>query len=212
MDLLIIYFACGAPFGVYQITATNHRLNTQAALRVFLRICFWPVFAGSTLIQWFSREHSSKTDLDRRIDGIRTEIENLAFGNDSASSIFDFREILHRYAGLSEAANAGIASNSADEVFKLSKNGSADIASACLARKNQRKLSFHQSLARDEFVDIISELANADKRILSSAVELANSINDPETANILTAMIAQTDLAANQQISAVRAHSASSHL
>ncbi|HEX3100943.1 MAG TPA: hypothetical protein VHQ01_04075, partial [Pyrinomonadaceae bacterium] len=97
-DLLIIYFACGAPFGVYQITAVQS-FTERAALHVFLRICLWPVFAGSTLIRWFSTDkHSSGSDLDRQIDEIRAEIENLVFGNDSVSSIFDFREILHRYA------------------------------------------------------------------------------------------------------------------
>ena len=210
IDLLVIYFACGAPFGVYQITAA-HSLTERAALHVFLRICFWPIFAGSTLIRWLSTgKHSSRSDLDRRIDGIRAEIENLVFGNDSVSSIFDFREILHRYAGLSEAANAGVAS--ANEIFKLSNNERTDVAAACLARKNQRKLSFHQSLARDEFVDMISELANADKRILALAVELANSVNDPKTATALTSMISPASLALDPQIPGVRSHSASSHI
>jgi hypothetical protein len=218
LDLLVIYFAIGAPFGVYQITAVRSSLTAHATLGIILRICFWPVFAAQTLIEWFSKDqHSSESNLDRQIDRIRAEIESLVFGNDSISSIFDFREVLYRYAGLSEAANTGVLPDAANEIFEFGNNGDKDVASACLARKNQRKLSFHQSLARNEFVDMIAEFASTGshrERVLCLAVELANGVNDPKTSDMLAAMMSQSKvttsgLAIESQTPVIKSRSAS---
>ena len=194
VDLLIIYFAIGAPFGVYQITTVRHPLNANITLRTFLRICFWPVFAVFILADWFYQDRDLlASNFARRIESIRKEIEDIAFANESVSSIFDFREILQRYAGLSEAANVAVADNSVNEVCDLSHSDNRKLASACLARKNQRKLSFHQSLARSEFVDLIFELAGAENRdrILELAIELANDLHDTPTAEALTKLMAE---------------------
>ena len=201
MDLLIIYFACGAPFGVYQITSIRRPLTARAVVRTSLRICLWPVFAVLALNEWFSNnQYSAASGLDRRIDSIRVEIESLVLDNDSIASIFDFREILHRYAGLSEAANVNVVQNSASELFELTNTTNEEIASACLARRNQRKLSFQQSLVRNEFVDMISEFAVADRyrrKIIELAIELADSLDDSKTADALTAMMSETRFEAN---------------
>ena len=188
-DLLIIYFACGAPFGVYQITTSQDPLDTKAVLQIALRIICWPVFTTLILIEWFS-PGSNFADVSghRRIDDIRLEIEGHVFANDPVSSIFDFRETLHRYVGLSQAVTERVSSNPANELFDLSGSEHKDLASACLARKNQRKLSFQHSLVRNEFVDMISEFAEVDEkctRVIALAMKLAEHVNDPLTENAL---------------------------
>ena len=191
-DLLIIYFAFGAPFGVYQITTAQDPLDTKAVLQIVLRIICWPVFAILILIERFSNSSNViDSSGDRRIDEIRLEIEGLVFENDVVSSIFDFREILHRYVGLSEAAMEEVTSNPANEIFEISNSKNKDLASACLARKNLRKLSFQHSLVRNEFIDMISGFAlDGEKRvrIMALAVELADRVTDPFTANALATM------------------------
>ena len=191
-DLLIIYFAAGAPFGVYQFTTVQHPLDAKAWLQIFFRICFWPLFAVLGLIDWFAKgDPSAGSHLDQHIDRIRIEIEDLVLANESISSIFDFREILQRYAGLSEATNVAV-SSSVNEVFDLSGSENKQLASACLARKNHRKLSFHQSLARSQFVDMISEFADASNdrtSVLELAIELANDVQDALTSEALTEMM-----------------------
>ena len=202
-DLLIIYFAAGAPFGVYQITTVRQSKNIKAWLKIFLRICLWPVYAVLALADWSSEIRlSDESDLDRHIDSIRIEMEGLVFANDPISSIFDFREILQRYAGLSEAANVSADVKSSNDIFALSGSDNNDLASACLTRKNQRKLSFHQSLARSEFVDMISEIAGIEPgriRILELAVELANCVSDPLTAGIIMTLMSKPQPGQNIQ-------------
>ena len=201
IDLLIIYFACSAPFGVYQATISPRPLTSTAALQFLLRISCWPVFGALVLIEWFFRNQQSvKSNFERHTASIRSQIESLVFADASISSIFDFREILRRYAGLSEAVNGAPGSSPGTELFEVSKNEDKELASTCLTRKNRRRLSFHQSLARNEFVDMISEFAAADKegaRILGLAIELANDVNDQEAACTLTAIMSETICQAN---------------
>lgn len=194
-DLLIIYFACGAPFGVYQVTTAQNAVDIKTALQIALRIIGWPVFAILILIEWFS-DGSNVADVNVhcRIDEIRLEIEGLVFENDAVSSIFDFREILNRYVGLSQAATAGISSNAANELLDLSGSEHKDLAAACLARKNQRRLSFQHSLVRNEFVDMISEFAEGGEkrvRIVALAVELADRVNDTLAAKSFTIIMSE---------------------
>ncbi len=212
-DLLIIYFACGAPFGVYQVTTFTRALTVRVAFGSLLRVCLWPVFSTVILTHWFF--NSPESTLDRHIDSIRTQIEGLVFATESMSSIFDFREILYRYTGLSEASNATETTSATNELFDLSNNEDKELATICLARKNRRRLFFHYSQARAEFVDMISELAAADQevKILALAIELAHFVNDPETANALTASLLETrsqeSISARTSQSAIKTHSAS---
>ena len=138
-------------------------------------------------------------------------------GNESISSIFDFREILLRYAGLSEAANVNASGDAVNELFALSGSDNKELASACLARKNQRRLEFHQSLVRGEFLDMISEFAEAEsgrQRILELAIELASGVNDSVTADSLTRLMSepryQSIQPAQTTLPLSRTHSASS--
>ena len=206
LDLVIIYFACGAPFGVYLVTTAHGQSFVRTASQTFLRIFCWPVFGILVVVDWLSKNPSSaESNFDRHVDGLITQIESIVCANESISSIFDFRDALHRYAGLSEAANVSPEANGVNELLELNNNENKKIASACLARKNQRRLSFHQSLARNEFVDMISEMAAAGRentRIIGLAIELSNHVNDPETAGALTAMMSKTTFQANISVSA----------
>ena len=104
-DLLIIYFAAGAPFGVYRITTLNGSPDAKAMLTVALHICLWPLYTVLFLRDRLLSKQSDDSSANI-IDGIRIEIEQLAFADGTAAAIFDFREIFNRYAGLSEAANS----------------------------------------------------------------------------------------------------------
>ncbi len=92
------------------------------------------------------------------------------------------------------------ASNPINEIFELGNKENKELSSACLARKNQRKLYFHQSHARGEFVDVIAEFASAGRdgtRIIELAVKLATTVNDPFAAKTLTAMASEPRIPTN---------------
>lgn len=195
IDLLIIYFACGAPFGVYQITTVRNSLNAKDLLQIFWRIFCWPVFAAMALTDWMSSgRHLTKSLVDRRTEFIRSEIEHLIFAGDSVSKILDFRETLFRYVGISQAANIIVPADSAGELFYFGNTENKALSAACLARTNRRKLAFHQSIARNEFTDMMSELTNAHgnrTEILELAIELANGVDDSITVENLRSLMSE---------------------
>ena len=177
-DLLIIYFAAGAPFGVYRITTVRGRPDLKAIVNVALYLCLWPVYTILLLRDQFS---AGTTDVSSGvIDSIRTGIEQLAFANGSAGAIFEFREIFNRYAGLSEAAMAEVPTTLLGEFFELSSSDNKPLASACIARRNREKLALHHTRARNEFVDLISGLAISHPQTLDLAVRLASHVHDAD--------------------------------
>lgn len=197
-DLIIIYLACGSPFGVYQITTSDKAVNSISVLLTGVRILVWPIFATLMLIDWLANRSSPGSE-ERQIDAIGLELEQLIFDDCPASFIFDFREVLKRYAGLAKAARQGVHSDAGGEFHDLSGNGHRELAAACLARKNQRKLLFQLSLVRREFVEVLSELLpNGSRRaqILELALELTKQVGDPVTSSEL--MRLRTHLDHNQ--------------
>lgn len=187
-DLLIIYFACGAPFVVYQFTAHHKARNAKAILKIIWHICLWPVYAVLLLnARLFAKDGRDETVHDRHIKYLRSEIEQLAFANGSAASIFDFREIFNRYVGLSEAANT-VSTNVTDDFFEIAMVENKPLASACVARRNREKLAFHQTSARNDFVDLISDLTIDHSELLQLAIHLAAQVNDQVAVDDLNAL------------------------
>lgn len=192
-DLIIIYLACGSPFAVFQ--ATNREkgragVNWQRVITSFL---FWPFFAASALAnKIFPNEARKKAAFQSRIEDTRFDLEQAAFSGESISSLFEFRETFYRYVGLSEAADEIQSARSTAEIFEISGHNNKSLATRCLARQNTRKLSYHRSAAREEFVRLISRLTKptADRiEIASLALELAGHLHDQAAADAFQAMI-----------------------
>ncbi len=212
LDLFIIYFACGSPFGVYQVTTITGGLTLRAATGVLLRVCLWPIFTAVILANWFTGHQAViESGLDRHIKSIRTQMEGLAFASGTVSSVFDFREIVYLYTGLSEAANLPQTSSGTNELFDLSTNENKKLATICLARKNQRRLFIHHAQARAQFVDMVSELASTDLdgTFLRLAIELAHCVKDSTAVDALTALIAK-EISAQPDQAAIKSRSAPS--
>ncbi|MEO6655575.1 MAG: hypothetical protein ABIO36_05790 [Pyrinomonadaceae bacterium] len=193
IDLMIIYLACGSPFGVYQITKSQNDHGSRDWLVIIASFLLWPGFAASLLIDRLV----SKNEGDEEGSGIehfRTEIERLGFSGESASSVFEFREVFYRFTGLIEAANSKQPNRSANELFEVSGHVNKTLASNCLGRRNREKLVYHQTQARNEFVDIIAEMANDEARreeITVIALELTDYLNDDAATSDLTALLAR---------------------
>ncbi len=177
-DLIIIYLACGAPFGVYQITKRQDVGSSAGWISISSSFLLWPAAAASLVIGriFFN---SGQTELDRRtrIEKIRIEIENAAFSGDAVSAVFEFREIFYRFIGLSEAAYTMPAGKSVNEIFKISGHKNAVLASRCLSRRSIERLAFHQDKAQDEFVELVKSLtAPQQERIVRLILELADHL------------------------------------
>ncbi len=188
-ELLIIYLACGSPFGVFKISQCGTPRTMGDAAVIFLHFVIWPVFAAASFRNWLlSNSDSAETDLDTEVRDIRDKIERIAYIDRSPSAIFEFREVFSRYTGLTIALNFSENTRSPHPLFEVDERQDIRVASACIDRRDRQRLSFHQVQARNDLVDIISLLAisyPSDSELIRLGLKLADLLHDPETVNDL---------------------------
>src|SRR5437868_967423 len=71
-DLIIIYFACGSPLGVYYFTRLPEGASAGSVVWTLLRLLAWPVSAAVLLrARFLDAPPSDEAILDRKISDIR---------------------------------------------------------------------------------------------------------------------------------------------
>src|ERR1051325_3413729 len=139
LDLTVVYFAFGAPLGVYEI-ARNKRSPRAAALAA-VHFVLWPLFAAGSLRRSFTVERPEPSS-EQQIEDLRTEFET-ALDRQHADDILQFRDIFARYTGLAVAAANVNNTDGPPELSRAAKPPTALAASASLARRSRRRLEFH---------------------------------------------------------------------
>lgn len=189
-DLAIIYLACGAPLSMHYFLATGRKPTFYFAMKVVLVAVIWPI-AAFLLIKSLKKPlagvvRSASGEIDIRLDALRLEIENAVFTDESAASVFEFRELFARYTGLAQAAVADPGQNTANELFLLSGHDDAELASRCLGRKASNRLTVHANAAREDFVESIALLSiGVERDLVQTASAAAGLIGDPKTVRML---------------------------
>lgn len=195
-DLLIIYLACGAPFGVYYFLQNRNRTETKLLwLKSLLRFVVWIPFAirmvarNSFFTNLYNNgfDRASETDLkiEQEIEEIKKSFEKQVSEAAPAFSIYEFREAFDRYVGLSteirdEHKNISTAES---ELFRITNHGNKKLGEICLNRRNRKRLSFHQKIARRDFFEICKKLFDnsaAPQTLVAKAVRLAVVLDDFE--------------------------------
>jgi len=159
INLIIIYFACGSPIGVYRITRTARLRSPGQAAAIGVYFVLWPIFVPTILLSSLSGGEAAKIDVERGIARIRAEMENIAFSDDATVSVFEFREVFGRFTGLTIMLNHRGAAQVPNELFKIAGHNNLALASACLKRRDRQRLASHQMQARAEFEDLIAKIA-----------------------------------------------------
>ena len=176
LDLLIIYLACGSPFGVYQLTRDDEKSDRWMAVAAFL---VWPVFLVKFIYERLSPRAPTKKE---QIDRIISDLEQLAFSDMEAASIFEFREAFDRYVGLAESlAQDEPSQGPMTELIGVSGRELDEATTECLNRRNYRKLTFHLTIARNEFLDLVRRVERDETKGPKAAaltLELADLIGD----------------------------------
>ncbi|MGI8640954.1 MAG: hypothetical protein ACR2MG_13540 [Pyrinomonadaceae bacterium] len=199
-DLLIIYLACGAPFGVYYFLQNRRRKNTSLFwLETIFTFVVWLPFAVRLFRKkvTFNRSQSLLINKEKNLYSIQKQIEIILLETNLQISIYNFREIFERYIGLT-LANSGENKNIIEaekEIFRVSKNSNIELAAICYHRRNRKRLSFHHTLARQDFLNIIAKLAeftSAQNRLGSLAIEFVITLKDTEARKTLEIMFAET--------------------
>lgn len=208
-DFIVIYLSCGAPVGVYYWLEKRTDLSAQKLwFGTLLRFFFWVPFIGRLVAENLFvpsatvRSSPNTSSLqEKRIGAIQKQLETQFrcrrdrtdhHPTGSALSVYEFREILQRYTGLtlaSEVRNRGGCGG--NDLFSLSGHPDAELGQICLNRRNRNHISFHQTKARRDFLRIIDQLTDmaVDNGSLGHlALEFAMVLNDQKAFATLSQM------------------------
>lgn len=181
-DFIIIYLACGAPVGVWFYF--NQKNSENVFAKSLLAAVFWIIFIFQFLQKRFS-DNLLKTDKTSDIRWFQKSIEKML---PEQFSIFEFREVVERYIGLTLAEQ-----DSQNNALRLNNDFSArfnsrneELSAKCLNRTDRRKLKAHQNYARKDFLQTIREVS---EQIDDSLVFLNVNLNFVITLNDETAEI-----------------------
>lgn len=183
-DLLIIYLACGAPLGVYQITAGQPLRSRAVWFDIPAAFLFWPAVAAVLL---FRRLTSGDKIHAARTEEFRGDIERLAFVDPTIARLFEFREAFYRYTGLVETAASNSGRRTVNEIFIVTGHSNQPLATRCLDRRNRTRLSYQTERARNDLINLISTLADRAGRrdeLFSLTADLARHMQDEAAADI----------------------------
>ena len=124
-DLIIIYLACGAPFAVQRFLSRPSGRPVAILSAVAISFLCWPANAIAAIWGWFSigksngRTETRKTD-KLQLDRVQVELEKFIFSGFETISIFEFRDIFFRYAGLAAESRQSDAGVFTAEIFEIS--------------------------------------------------------------------------------------------
>lgn len=206
-DIIIIYLACGTPFGVFHIV-NNRRWENRVLIQTIFITLFWFPFAISLLRKFVESKSDnsvlSKQEIlrDEQITETKKNLELIFLKTKPKQSIFELREVFDRYVGLTlarENQDASAPENSL--VFKIAGNESFELASKCYQRRNAKLLSFHQTLAGQDFLKLIAESVSefpVDSEIENHALELVRLIEDEKTEKSLKTIFRDARQSANE--------------
>lgn len=207
-EYLIIYLACGAPFGVYYFLHNRTKsgssklwLNTLITFAFWIPIAFRLLRENKILNKSVNLKFDVALTLDatqeKKLNLIQKQFENFLPESSLKISIYEFRETINRYIGLTLAnqSHSEKASITDKEIFRISENKNIELAAICLYRRNQKRLSFHHIQARQDFLHFINQLSefSEHKNIISNlAVEFVKILNDLEANTLLEKMFMKT--------------------
>lgn len=189
-DAFIIYLACGAPFGVYYFVNHRNRQNRSYFKTILISI-FWFPFAFGLFQKYVTKKLpdsflSKKEKLrDEEIIKTKKDLEQILLKDNNGVSIFEIREIIERYIGLTDAVENQDDSGATDSrFFEIAGNKNVLLSNKCYQRRNRKLLSFHQTLAGQDFLELISGFVSrfsVTREIEKTSLILVELLNDEKT-------------------------------
>lgn len=192
-DWLIIYLACGAPFGVYYFFQNRRALKPKSIwLKTVLIFLFWLPFAirlfleNRNLKNIFDKQGDLDSKIEKNLLPLRKNLETTIISlipqrdeNIPSPTIFEIREILERYTGLTlSLQNEYNFLRSGNDFYKISNHKTPRLAEICSARRNRQRLFFHQTEARRDFLNLIGITNN--KKLFRQTLEFVKLLKDSE--------------------------------
>lgn len=198
-DLLVIYFAFGAPLSVYRYLDTRGVSGTRRITLSILTFLFWLPFAAGLIRRYLTNASFVSQFVSEKVADSRNFVSSrgqevlrgslLRAGCKLSSH--DIRVVLERYAGLSSLTrgDATAMSGHAESLFKAAGRKPDELGSICLTRKERRRLEAHNERSRDAFMALFSDLPHkpASWTVVEQGIELARQVGDfPVAENLAT--------------------------
>lgn len=202
-DFIIIYLAIGAPFGVHYFL--RHRAEKNKSASVFLRSVCIALAWIPRLFQLVTRyrrerfvpETDENAENERKISELQkslcADFLSAVKNPSTKMTLFEYREVLERYAGLTQAAreadeNADAAPHEG-EIFRIGKQNDEElkISAQVVHRQNVFKLRRHQIAARADFMQTLDKFRFAEEsskekitKSWQTALKLTQLLDDSE--------------------------------
>ena len=160
-ELLIIYLAAGAPFGVYAFFDQADRSANLHITLPILKFAVWPVFAVQLIIREISgrfsnsssRIASSRQNRAEQAEKLRLDITSTVVfeNNRERRKLLDEFE---RFAGITAAVSEAEQNGKPSTPIVLEAGGhpSPSLGAKCILRRNRARLLEHRNRAFEGFV------------------------------------------------------------
>lgn len=196
-DFIIIYLACGTPFGMYHFI--DRRKSDSHWLKSLFTVFVWIPYAIWLLRQKFTGRFSSRNlrelesftlEIEAVLEKTKKELERILVKDIKVFSAFEFRETIERYIGLTIASRIENQkpTDKEKDLFQISGSDNKILAAKCLHRRNLKLLNFHHSLARKDFLKFIfkykSDISDAEN-FYYLLFKFIRTLQDIEAENII---------------------------
>jgi hypothetical protein len=173
IEILIIYLAIGAPFGVYYFLKHRELFSRpQLLAKTLLAALFWVYYAGqlvsAKLRSLKDTQNGADSDVSREkeIEAASQSLLNAfsKLADDGKPTFFEYREILERYIGLTLAVQNSSADSPVQahetEVFRVvgHEKSELQLAGRIMHRKNFLRLQAHERAARHDFLQVAAQI------------------------------------------------------
>ena len=197
-EILIVYFAFGAPLAVYRYFDSRKVDGRRRLFTSLATFVFWMPFAVRLLFR-----HFTNASLEGDFVSPRGQKKSASAANSRQEAVgsaiveagcplprHDVREVIARYAGLSDAAANNGSHRPGEKAVNFLKAAGrpSDVAAHCLTRRERMRLQKHLTDSRHAFLELFDRLSgdNASRiRAIRRGVELALLLGDIEAAEIL---------------------------
>lgn len=182
-EILVIYFAIGAPFAAYRFVSFKHGRSIERLIRAAITFIFWIPQLYRLLT---ARSRDVAIEATDEISKTRIDLEKAYAHSATTTELFELREVLDRYLELSKFRHEDdiVISDRDAAVFMVSGHGNIELAAKIGSRRNRERLKRHHLAAgRDLIESIIKSRDNS--ALKTKAKRLVLLADDAETMELL---------------------------
>jgi len=159
-ELLIIYFAAGAPFCVYSAFNEYDRNGRVSIVSLTLKFLGWPIFACLLVVRRVSHKLNDDAEAPSDLHAIANETAELR--QDIASTVVfennnQRRKLMdeyERFAGITIAVyeSEGSSKPSTPIILEAGGHAAPSLGAKCIFRRNRARLLEHRNRALEGFI------------------------------------------------------------